>query len=569
MRRLELVEGTSSKFWEIAVEGDSTTVRFGRIGTEGRTQTKAHGTSAAAEKAALELIAEKTSKGYVEVTGGAAPAPVSRAANSAPALQPAGVALLAPAVEKKLLAKLPTTEDADAAAKVLTKAAPGGDFNALLADLARRQKLGLERGVVELLQRTAGELDPAAIHALLDGFGDHCVGEPGDDYPVLPGFGREELAVLSCSYEKHPGYWDGATLSRTLEGALALVHARAGRPVGPGVGERVLDELVAGVTTLVGLPDNAYRLGITPEEFGRRTLPIVRANAMPLKAAAADALVLMPWTEARPILAACSSAWGRTLLDVLRRRDDAPADLLAFADEAPFEIDVFGYVLVGTLPRIAAAGLPLPDAWDESLQETIVEFDRDRSGLAEAFAGAEAAISVERRHRIIRAALASGERGHFACALLRHAWDPALFDEALSRLKDKPALTASAYHDESESLGLVGAPALPRLAQALEESVRTPETGLASALWQSLLVAAAATAEAGELDERYLNLLVLPGFSMGSLEQFGRDRYWQRLLRALPRTRAEAIVKQWQPIAGTRAECCVPAELMPPVEAGR
>ena len=40
MRRFELVEGTASKFWEIAVEGVSTTVRYGRIGTTGQTQTK-------------------------------------------------------------------------------------------------------------------------------------------------------------------------------------------------------------------------------------------------------------------------------------------------------------------------------------------------------------------------------------------------------------------------------------------------------------------------------------------------------------------------------------------------
>ncbi|HTJ84075.1 MAG TPA: hypothetical protein VL400_20290, partial [Polyangiaceae bacterium] len=338
---------------------------------------------------------------------------------------------------------------------------------------------------------------------------------------------------------------------------------------GPDVRDRLLEELVAGVATLGDLPDNAYLLGITPEEFGRKTLALVRASKMPLKAAAADAVVLMPWSEARPILAACSPAWGRTLLDVLRRRDDAPRDLLAFADEEPFEIDVFGYVLMGALPRIAAAGLRLPDAWDEAIQNTIVDFARDRSGLAEAFAGAEAAISVERRHRIVRAALAAGPRGHYAYALLRHAWDPALFGDALSGLKNKPSLAASVSHEESESLGLVGSPALPLLAKELEEAVRTPETGLASALWQSLLVAAAATAEAGALDERYLAVLVEPGFSMEEREQFGRDRYWQRLLRALPRSRAEAIVERWQPIAGTRAEHCVPTELMRPARGAR
>ena len=32
MRRFELASGSAAKFWEIAAEGTSTTVRFGRIG---------------------------------------------------------------------------------------------------------------------------------------------------------------------------------------------------------------------------------------------------------------------------------------------------------------------------------------------------------------------------------------------------------------------------------------------------------------------------------------------------------------------------------------------------------
>lgn len=72
MRRFELVEGTSSKFWEAATEGSEMTVRFGRIGTNGQTQTK---TFADEDKAASELeklIKEKLKKGYSEIA--AAPA---------------------------------------------------------------------------------------------------------------------------------------------------------------------------------------------------------------------------------------------------------------------------------------------------------------------------------------------------------------------------------------------------------------------------------------------------------------------------------------------------------------
>lgn len=75
MRRFELVEGSSSKFWEIAQEGGTYTVCFGRIGTNGQTQTKDLGSDAAAAAAVAKLIAEKTKKGYAEVGGDGASTP--------------------------------------------------------------------------------------------------------------------------------------------------------------------------------------------------------------------------------------------------------------------------------------------------------------------------------------------------------------------------------------------------------------------------------------------------------------------------------------------------------------
>ena len=49
MERYELVEGSSSKFWQILVEGETLTVTFGRIGTAGQTKTKTFPGSAEAE----------------------------------------------------------------------------------------------------------------------------------------------------------------------------------------------------------------------------------------------------------------------------------------------------------------------------------------------------------------------------------------------------------------------------------------------------------------------------------------------------------------------------------------
>ncbi len=60
-------EGTSHKFWSILVEGDTLTVRFGRIATAGQTQIKQLATGEEARQAARKLIGQKLRKGYVEV----------------------------------------------------------------------------------------------------------------------------------------------------------------------------------------------------------------------------------------------------------------------------------------------------------------------------------------------------------------------------------------------------------------------------------------------------------------------------------------------------------------------
>jgi predicted DNA-binding WGR domain protein len=68
MRRFEFREDNSSKFWEIAREGTSVTVRFGRIGTNGQVQTKSFDSEKKAEAEHDKLVKEKTKKGYSEVT---------------------------------------------------------------------------------------------------------------------------------------------------------------------------------------------------------------------------------------------------------------------------------------------------------------------------------------------------------------------------------------------------------------------------------------------------------------------------------------------------------------------
>jgi predicted DNA-binding WGR domain protein len=68
-RHLEFIGGSSRKFWEISVSGNSFTVRFGRIGTAGQSQSKAFADEADAKREAEKLIAEKLRKGYKEQAG--------------------------------------------------------------------------------------------------------------------------------------------------------------------------------------------------------------------------------------------------------------------------------------------------------------------------------------------------------------------------------------------------------------------------------------------------------------------------------------------------------------------
>jgi DNA ligase-1 len=65
-RYFEFVDGTSSKFWEIAVSGSDVTTRWGKIGTDGQSKTKTFADPARAQAEADKLIEEKTGKGYVE-----------------------------------------------------------------------------------------------------------------------------------------------------------------------------------------------------------------------------------------------------------------------------------------------------------------------------------------------------------------------------------------------------------------------------------------------------------------------------------------------------------------------
>ncbi len=94
---LELSEdnGASHKFYEVTVEDNVVTIRFGRIGTDGSRQTETLADHDAANKYAAKKVAEKKKKGYAEAVAGVrkkrkithrfvAPATSSRATAPAP-----------------------------------------------------------------------------------------------------------------------------------------------------------------------------------------------------------------------------------------------------------------------------------------------------------------------------------------------------------------------------------------------------------------------------------------------------------------------------------------------------
>lgn len=66
IRHFEFISGSSRKFWEISLSENTFTVRFGRIGTLGQSQTKRFADEAQARRESEKLIAEKVKKGYVE-----------------------------------------------------------------------------------------------------------------------------------------------------------------------------------------------------------------------------------------------------------------------------------------------------------------------------------------------------------------------------------------------------------------------------------------------------------------------------------------------------------------------
>tara|TARA_R110002096_G_scaffold42143_2_gene113519 strand:+ start:42480 stop:43835 length:1356 start_codon:yes stop_codon:yes gene_type:complete len=73
MKRYEYKDEKSEKFWEVHVEGDSFTARYGKMGASGQTSTKTFASGEKAQAEADKMAEKKVKKGYVLVSEGAAP----------------------------------------------------------------------------------------------------------------------------------------------------------------------------------------------------------------------------------------------------------------------------------------------------------------------------------------------------------------------------------------------------------------------------------------------------------------------------------------------------------------
>jgi predicted DNA-binding WGR domain protein len=66
-RYFEFQDENSDKFWEVAVDGTTMTVRYGKRDTQGQSKQTSFNSESDARNAAEKLIREKTGKGYVEI----------------------------------------------------------------------------------------------------------------------------------------------------------------------------------------------------------------------------------------------------------------------------------------------------------------------------------------------------------------------------------------------------------------------------------------------------------------------------------------------------------------------
>jgi predicted DNA-binding WGR domain protein len=109
--RYEFADGRTSKFWEIQIRDKAYVIRYGKLGSAGRTVERQFTSQQDAEEAAAALVRAKLKKGYREVSGGTPHSPrtvktprpgASRQAQTATSMpRPTGPRLLSKAIYRE------------------------------------------------------------------------------------------------------------------------------------------------------------------------------------------------------------------------------------------------------------------------------------------------------------------------------------------------------------------------------------------------------------------------------------------------------------------------------------
>jgi predicted DNA-binding WGR domain protein len=195
MRRFELSDGSSNKFWQISRDGAELRVTFGKIGTSGQTQLKDLVTEAAAIAEHDKLIKEKTKKGYAET--GAPTAPDGAETKAAPA--PAKPAKAPKPAKTETVAEVPLPPVATPVAAPVAAAAP--------LDLAGVEPYTPEEKVV-VAEEKATETELSGIAGVL---------------ATMNGYNSDLLTELAKGLKKTVPAMKGAT-----EAMIAALKAKKG-----------------------------------------------------------------------------------------------------------------------------------------------------------------------------------------------------------------------------------------------------------------------------------------------------------------------------------------------------
>ena len=260
MRRFELVEGTSAKFWQVDQRDALMRVTFGRIGTAGQTQEKPFATAAAAAAETAKLIREKTKKGYRDVpVAQVAQAPVAQAP-AQPKPRPAPAAVITGTIHwtpAALREVAPIRGSALVAPRPADPRALFARLSKAFADFAPRLERGAQRpGALRALMSAAREafageaaapLDveaQAAAFALLglpSGYGDDARTDLFVRFWVAQAGGAFALQALARAAGHHL-FLDQSELALCETGTPSVVYPRVREP---DTGWRGLRELAA------------------------------------------------------------------------------------------------------------------------------------------------------------------------------------------------------------------------------------------------------------------------------------------------------------------------------------